>query len=170
MTRPIFGLFPKQCLHYGVLAEHKGPIGGTQLPAQSEQRKTHNFFWEYWLFQKQRSWRSSFEVARFSFCWMFWLIFLFLLKHCLWVTVTRSPKGYQGRIWAPICSDMGADFPGWLGLETPPEPPEILSRALLDPLGRLESLSPWSMVLGPWSLVPDPWIPGPWSLVPCAWI
>ena len=30
---------------------------------------------------------------------MFQLILLFLLKHCLWVT--RSPKGYQGGIWAP---------------------------------------------------------------------
>ena len=55
------------------------------------------------------------------------------------------------------------DLPGWLALETPPEPPETLSWALLDPLGRLESLSPWSMVLGPWSLVPGPWflVPGP---------
>ena len=44
------------------------------------------------------------------------LILLFLLKNYLWVT--RSPKGYQGRIWAAICSDMGADFPGWLALET----------------------------------------------------
>ena len=61
------------------------------------------------------------------------LILLFLLKNCLWVT--RSPKGYQGWIWAPICSDMGADFRGWLALETPPEPPGALSRALLDPLG-----------------------------------
>ena len=97
---------------------------------------------------------------------MLQLILLFLFKNCLWVT--RSPKGYQGGIWAPICSDMGADFRGWLALETPPEPPETLSRALLDPLGRLESLSPWSMVLGPCSLVPGPWslVPGPWSLVP----
>ena len=109
------------------------------------------------------------------------LIVLLLLKNCLWVA--RSPKGYQGGIPAPICSHMGADFPGWLALETPLEPPETLSRALLDPLGRLESLSPclvhgswslfpgtWSLVLGPWSLVPGPWVPGPWSLVPCAWI
>ena len=44
------------------------------------------------------------------------LILLFLLKNDLWVT--RSPKGYQGGIWAAICSDMGADFPGWLALET----------------------------------------------------
>ena len=120
---------------------------------------------------------------------MLQLILQFLLNNCLWVT--RSPKGYQRGIWAPIPSDMGADFPGWLALETPLEPPETLSRALLDPLGRLESLSPWSMVLGPcslvpgpwslvpgpwslvpgsWSLVPDHWIPGPWSLVPYAWI
>ena len=63
----------------------------------------------------------------------------------------------------------GADFPGWLCLGTPPERPETLSRALLDPLGRLESLSPWSMVLGPWSLVLGPWslvlgslVNGPW--------
>ena len=95
------------------------------------------------------------------------LILLFLFRYCLWVT--RSPKGYQGGIWAPICSDMGADFPGWLGLETPPEPPETLSRALLDPLGRLESLSPWSMVLGSWSLVLGPWSLIPGSLVPGPW-
>ena len=94
--------------------------------------------------------------------------------------MTRSPKGYQGGIWAPICSDMGADFPGWLALETPPEPPETLSRALLDPLERLESLrrplwrsaaaaaGPWSLVPGPWYLVSGPWslVLGPWSLVP----
>ena len=36
-------LFPKQCLHYGVLAEHKGLVGVCRLPAQSETRKTHNF-------------------------------------------------------------------------------------------------------------------------------
>ena len=88
------------------------------------------------------------------------LILLFLLKSCLWVT--SSPKGYQGGIWAAICSDMGADFPAWLALETRPEPPETLSRALLDPLG------PWSLVPSPWSLVPGPWssVPGPLSLVP----
>ena len=57
------------------------------------------------------------------------LILLFLLKNRLWVT--RSPKGYQGGIWAPICLDM-LQSPC---LETPPEPPETLSRALLDPLG-----------------------------------
>ena len=94
------------------------------------------------------------------------LILLLLLKNCFWVA--RSPKGYQGVIQATICSDMGADFRGWLALETPPEPPGILPMALLDPLGRLESLCPWSMLLGPCSLVPGPWslVPGPWSLVP----
>ena len=30
---------------------------------------------------------------------MLWLILLFWLKNCLWVT--RSPEGYQGGIWAP---------------------------------------------------------------------
>ena len=83
--------------------------------------------------------------------------------------MTRSPKAYQGGISAPNCSDMGSDFPGWLALETPPEPPETLSWALLDPLGRLESLSPWSMVLGPWSLVLGPWSLIPGSLVPGPW-
>ena len=118
------------------------------------------------LFQKKWCWRSSFGLHIFVFRRMLRLMLLFLLKNCLWVT--RSPKGYQGGIWAPICSGMGADFQGWLGLETPPEPPETLSRALLDPLGRLESLSPWSMVLGPGSLVPGPWslVRDPWSLVP----
>ena len=98
---------------------------------------------------------------------MLQLILLFLLKNCLWVT--RSPKGYQGGIWAPICSDMGADFPGWLALETPPEPPETLSRALLDPLGLVPG--PWSLVPGPWALVPGAGslVPGPWSLVPGPW-
>ena len=55
---------------------------------------------------------------------------------------------------------------GSLALETPPEAPETLAWALLDPLGRLESLGPWSMVLGPWSLVLGPWSLIPGSLVP----
>ena len=83
-------------------------------------------------------------------------ILLFLLKNCFWVT--RSPKDYHGGIWAPICSDMGADFPAWLALEALPEPPETLERALLDPLGPYLVHGPWSLVRGPWSL-------GPWSLV-----
>ena len=33
-TRSLHELFPKQCLHYGVLAEHKGLVGVHQLPAQ----------------------------------------------------------------------------------------------------------------------------------------
>ena len=84
--------------------------------------------------------------------------FAVLIKNCLWVT--RSPKGYQGGIWAPICSDMGADFPGWLALETPLEPPETLLTALLDPWSLVHG--PWSLVPGPWSLVRGPWVPGPW--------
>ena len=88
---------------------------------------------------------------------MLWLILLFLLKNCLWVT--RSPKGYQGGIWAPICSDMGADFPGWLALETPPEPPETVSRALFwSPLG-LPLVSfwvPWASVCPQWCYQ---WVP-----------
>ena len=155
-----FLYFPKQCLHYGVLAFSRAGEG--QLPARgSRTRKIIKKPLVFKLFQKKWCWRSSFEVHLFDFRRMLRLILLFLLKNCLWVT--RSPKGYQGGIWAPICSDMGADFPGWLALETPPEPPETLSRALLDPLGRLESLSPWFMVLGPRSLVPGPWflVPGP---------
>ena len=111
--------FPKQCLHYGVLAEHKGLVGVRRLPAQRETRKTHNFLREYWLFQKKRSWRSSFEVPRFIFLWMLRLILLFLLKKWLWVT--RSLKGYQGGIWAPwlvVCNHQPA---GWLFANHQPE-------------------------------------------------
>ena len=68
------------------------------------------------LFQKKWCWRLSFEVHLFVFRRMLQLILLFLLKNCLWVT--RSPKGYQGGIWAAIWSDMGADFPGWLALDS----------------------------------------------------
>ena len=90
---------------------------------------------------------------------------LFLVKNLLWVT--SSLKGSQSGIWGPICSDMGADFPGWVALETPLELPETLSRALLDPLGSWSLVpGPWSLVPGPWSLVRGPWSLGPWSLVP----
>ena len=68
------------------------------------------------FFKKKWCWRSSFEVHLFVFRRMLRLILLFLVKNCLWVT--RSPKGYQDGIWAAICSDMGADFHGWLALET----------------------------------------------------
>ena len=36
-------IFPKQCLHDGVLAEHKWLVGGNQLPALWEKRKTIHF-------------------------------------------------------------------------------------------------------------------------------
>ena len=53
----------------------------------------------------------------FHFPRMLRLILLFLLKNCLWVT--RSPKGYQGGIWAPwlvVCKQPTS----WLVVCKPP--------------------------------------------------
>ena len=65
------------------------------------------------FFKKKWCWRSSFEVHLFDFRRMLRLILLFLLKKCLWVT--RTPKGYQGGIWAPwlvVCKPLTS----WLAL------------------------------------------------------
>ena len=40
------GIIPKQCLHYGVLAEHKGLVGVTGLPALWGTRQISNFLRE----------------------------------------------------------------------------------------------------------------------------
>ena len=90
--------FPKQCLHYGVLAfsragEHNSPARGSRT------RKIIKKPSVFKLFQTKWCWRSSFEFHLFVFWWMLQLILLFFIKRCLWVT--RSPQGYQGGIWAP---------------------------------------------------------------------
>ena len=89
------------------------PARARFLDTQNHEKKPTVFK----LFHKKWCWRSSFEVHLFIFWWMLRLILLFLIKNCLWVT--RSPKGYQGGIWAPwlvVCKSPTS----WLVVCKPP--------------------------------------------------
>ena len=133
--------FPKQCLHYGVLAFSRA--GESTPPARgSRTRKIIKKPSVFKVFQKKWCWRLSFEVHLFIFGRMLRLILLFLLKDCLWVT--RSPKGYQGGIWAPwlvVCKPPTS----WLAVCKPP------TRNLPPYLNKLEPKSHLGSLSGTWS-------------------
>ena len=85
-----FQIFPKQCLHYGVLTANKGQPRCTPLarpPRPHKMLKNHKFLK---LFNKKRCWRLSFEVPRFSFCRVL-KIYLFLVQNAI-----RPPWAHLG--------------------------------------------------------------------------
>ena len=88
--------FPKQCLHYGVLAFSRAGEG--PLPVRGSQtRKIIKKPTVFKLFQKKWCWRSSFGLHLFIFWRMLQLISLFWLQNLLWPHNSASSVTWRPR-------------------------------------------------------------------------